>query len=535
MRQAIKISRIQRDPNLQARVSLDTERVSEYVELLKDNPSALPPILVYHDQAAEKYWCPDGWHRIEANTILGHVLIEAEVLPGTKEEAILRCVGSNASHGLPRTSADKRRSIKLLLLHVPGWAKKSDREIAKACALTDHKLVGVVYREMVAGGELPERGDIEGADGKTRRPPQKATGGIPQLSAPTKPRLSIETPQEAAARASAAFDAPAAPSTTRCQRCGELKPSGVFGWSYGLLVCAPCRSALNEEHSAPAKQEEIKEAQEVTPIKSLSDYLRILASQQHEADVDAVTGDALRDYPDDCDEIEVARVVRLAQIGKLRPKQSTRSTPEKEESYQHWNTPRWLVDLIASVNKIALDPCSNQWSQVGARVAWTVDDDGLRVDRSWAQVAHDQGGLVYVNPPYSDPLPWAQRAVKEASAGAEIVLCLPTSHSTKWWRLLSQSCQVLALCHVRVPFEREGQRNAKRAKHETTLFYFGPRAEAFIGIFGTSDIDTPGDSLCLVVERVPYALRGVVEDKPRTGQLALPQGPAPKKTPGREA
>lgn len=55
------------------------------------------------------------------------------------ENSALRTIGA---HGLPRTNADKRRAV-TMLLEDPEWTQWSDREIAKACSVSNH-LVGDV-------------------------------------------------------------------------------------------------------------------------------------------------------------------------------------------------------------------------------------------------------------------------------------------------------------------------------------------------------------------------------------------------------
>lgn len=192
----------------------------------------------------------------------------------------------------------------------------------------------------------------------------------------------------------------------------------------------------------------------------------------------------------------------------------------KEESYQHWNTPRWLIDLISQLRPVALDPCSNKHSVVQARLIRTVSDDGLAADFCWWIEAQRHRGLVYVNPPYNNPLPWAERAIAEAAAGAEIVLCLPSSHSTLWWRRLKDHCQALALMGSRVQFGREGVFNGG-SRHETTLFYFGRWAADFTRIF--ESLDEIGEPFALVVPRKPYSPAAVPD--PRQPGLPFPEAP----------
>ena len=55
------------------------------------------------------------------------------------------------------------------------------------------------------------------------------------------------------------------------------------------------------------------------------------------------------------------------------------------------------------------------------------DFDGLKVDWGW---------YTYVNPPYSDPLPWCRKAVEEYRKGKIIVMLLKHDPTTEWFRVL---------------------------------------------------------------------------------------------------
>ena len=129
----------------QSRVSLSESAVVEYAEALQQGV-ALPPIVVFHDGST--YWLADGFHRVMAANRAGVEWLPAEIKRGTKRDAILYSVGANAAHGLPRTNADKRRAV-TMLLEDEEWATWSNREIASRCAV-DEKLVRRMRDELSA-------------------------------------------------------------------------------------------------------------------------------------------------------------------------------------------------------------------------------------------------------------------------------------------------------------------------------------------------------------------------------------------------
>lgn len=125
------------DGGTQSRASLYQNVVDDYASAIGDGAS-FPPVVVFHD--GTDHWLADGFHRYHAHKKLGLVEIDADVRQGTRRDAILYSVGANESHGLRRTNEDKRRAV-LTLLSDGEWVKWSDREIAKACAVS-HVFVG---------------------------------------------------------------------------------------------------------------------------------------------------------------------------------------------------------------------------------------------------------------------------------------------------------------------------------------------------------------------------------------------------------
>lgn len=97
-----------------------------------------------------------------------------------------------------------------------------------------------------------------------------------------------------------------------------------------------------------------------------------------------------------------------------------------------WCTPQWLVDgleeaLAHAGYTIGLDPCSNERSVVPARVGLTLErgEDGLSNERPEVR----DGEVVFVNPPFSSPMPWVLRY-------RDAVFLVPIATGTRWWREL---------------------------------------------------------------------------------------------------
>lgn len=139
--------------------------------------------------------------------------------------------------------------------------------------------------------------------------------------------------------------------------------------------------------------------------------------------------------------------------------------------HQAWNTPAPVLEALEPLGPIALDPCSNGSSIVGARVAWTIEDDGLAC--SWTETA--EGGPIFVNPPFDELPRWISRCCLEATCGAEIVALVPARVDTRWWGEALEHGGTAALWRGRVRFLGA----ANTAPFPIALIYWGRRADLF--------------------------------------------------------
>ncbi len=169
----IALSDIQ-DGGAEMRVEMKPDVVREYADEMAAG-AIFPPVVVYHD--GTEYWLADGFHRVAAARKLERETIAAEVREGTARDAIIHGIGANASHGLRRTQADKRRAVERLLRD-DEWGKWSNRQIAKV-ARVDHKTVGKIRRELL-GGEFPTPPRTNGEIPRTNGTPNSASGSVLQ-------------------------------------------------------------------------------------------------------------------------------------------------------------------------------------------------------------------------------------------------------------------------------------------------------------------------------------------------------------------
>jgi ParB-like chromosome segregation protein Spo0J len=128
-----------------------------HVERLAEAEGPLPPILVHRLTMR----IVDGFHRVAAAQRRGQTEIEAYLLDESLEAAFVTAVESNVTHGLPLSSADRRRAAVTILAAYPHW---SDRAIAKSTGLSGKTVAGI----RCAAEEDQQLHARVGSDGRSR-------------------------------------------------------------------------------------------------------------------------------------------------------------------------------------------------------------------------------------------------------------------------------------------------------------------------------------------------------------------------------
>lgn len=106
-----------------------------------------------------------------------------------------------------------------------------------------------------------------------------------------------------------------------------------------------------------------------------------------------------------------------------------RNRPDSKSATDTWLTPRTILDPLGEFD---LDPCcppNMPWRTAKRMVS--LPEDGLAIE--WH-------GRVYVNPPWSDPLPWIRKMHHHKDG---IWLSPAKSTDTKWGQLVLASCDAV--------------------------------------------------------------------------------------------
>lgn len=118
---------------------------------------------------------------------------------------------------------------------------------------------------------------------------------------------------------------------------------------------------------------------------------------------------------------------------------------------------RWLEHRFAWFH---LDGCAN--AKNALRPRWIGKDSEICedfladniFDRLLDEVAEQCDMLrIFVNPPYSNPLPFVQRAAELRKAGYLVVMLLPADKSTKWYQVIQENAtEVIDIIGGRLSF-----------------------------------------------------------------------------------
>ena len=102
-----------------------------------------------------------------------------------------------------------------------------------------------------------------------------------------------------------------------------------------------------------------------------------------------------------------------------------------------WATPDWLMSIFSSWH----DPC-----QLGQQ---HFAPDNL--NGTW-EILYGTG--IYINPPYSDPKPWVEKAIRTHQRfKTPIVLLLKHDSSTQWYRMLKEAGARFLMIEGRLKFK----------------------------------------------------------------------------------
>lgn len=169
----LSLSKLRLDGGTQPRVELDAEWVAFLADAVKHENDAdmevVPELVAFHD--GSNYWLAEGFHRYFARKKAGQKTARTRVYTGTLQDAILYAAGTNFKHGKPRTSADIRHAVRMILANAE-WREWSNSEIARRVRIASHHVVADEKRKLAE--EEKRQRDAEREAERKRKEAEKA-------------------------------------------------------------------------------------------------------------------------------------------------------------------------------------------------------------------------------------------------------------------------------------------------------------------------------------------------------------------------
>ena len=173
VRETLAIDSLVLDAGTQVRVAINQKVVDEYAQEVEGG-AAFPPVVVFRGERGDLL--SDGFHRVHAYRKAGRSRIEADVRPGSFEDALWFALGANSRHGERMQPGDKRRAIELAY---GAWPDASQHRIAEHVGCSQ-QYVCKIRGSLTTSCQLPGR--VLGSDGRTQ--PATRSGSDSSSSAP---------------------------------------------------------------------------------------------------------------------------------------------------------------------------------------------------------------------------------------------------------------------------------------------------------------------------------------------------------------
>ena len=145
-----------------------------------------------------------------------------------------------------------------------------------------------------------------------------------------------------------------------------------------------------------------------------------------------------------------------------------------------WRTPPEVIDYIQSHFGVAgLDLCASMSGRVCDEYLTESDDFLLdsNLDVEINEITYNlfQGDLCWMNPPYSNPLPFVKQAIKWSDAGYAVAGILNNDPSTKWYvELEANAAIIMPIIGGRIAFLDDNGDPIGSNNKPQLMFYLAP-------------------------------------------------------------
>lgn len=154
----------------------------------------------------------------------------------------------------------------------------------------------------------------------------------------------------------------------------------------------------------------------------------------------------------------------------------------KVKGWNHWHTPRPVIESLLDIGPIGLDPCSGKNGAIPAfiRLSGVGDPGGKNDGLAFEWHTLKGRGFVFVNPPYKGVGEWMKKCILEAVSGAEVIALVASRTDTQWTKGCLMTADACCFWEGRIKFDNPPPESAGDAPSiPSVLYYWGERRYEF--------------------------------------------------------
>lgn len=133
-----------------------------------------------------------------------------------------------------------------------------------------------------------------------------------------------------------------------------------------------------------------------------------------------------------------------------------------------WQTPKFVFRHYQKRFKLTMDVAASDENSL-LDVFYTESDDALK--NNWSVFGN------WCNPPYSDIMPWVDKAIEQMERGCLTVMLIPADTSVKWFKKAFDNCSECHFISGRLAFiNAETQKPVSGNNKGSVVFIFDPKS-----------------------------------------------------------
>lgn len=144
---------------------------------------------------------------------------------------------------------------------------------------------------------------------------------------------------------------------------------------------------------------------------------------------------------------------------------TTHKSNTAKEDKDKWATPSWVVEFARKFFYFPHFDLDCAASAHNTKCEKFISEEENALKGNW------NGTYCWLNPPYSNPLPFVEKAIEQSKRGCKIVMLLNVDNSTQWFaKCVKNATAILMITEGRVPFIHNATGQEVRGNSKPQMF-----------------------------------------------------------------